>query len=665
MKPTLYTAFHLNLAFSSIEVEQRAVVVQKCYWPLLRLARQGFPIGLEMTSYTLRAIREIDPTWVDEARALLDAGQIEFIGSGYVQLIGPLVPPEINEWNLKLGQEDFEETFGIRPMIALVNEQAYSPGLVPIYKAAGFEALIMDWAEPASHHSDWRKEYALEPQTLVGAEGTTIPVVWSDVISFQKFQRFAHGELSAAEYMEFLVLQLSKGMRAMPLYTSDAEIFDFRPGRFESEASIDGMSEYERIGLLLRALRDSGGVTLGLPRDALKFLQPDRAPIQLESAAAPVPVKKQRKYNVLRWAVTGRNDLALNTHCWRIFRGLVDAGVTEPERWRNLCEFWSSDYRTHITEARWLDLQQRLPKNGVIKAAPKESERKRPFVSEPKFERRGRWLEIEAGACHLVLNTSRGLAIQAMGFGPLLPQEAGAPGTTSPIGTLAHGFYDDIAFGADFYSGHFVYEPHDSHKVTDLVKCEPEVSVNPAGQVEIHATIATSLGPVDKQLLFDPQDCSLAVEYIHDWLMPLPGAVRLGFVTLNPLVFDVRHLFFECENGGRSQQRHALSNDGVLLSLDHGRAVSRLVSATTGLGMTGGTLYIGDNRHVVALEMDRCDAAGVGLITSSAVRDSYFVRAAISVRESDETSSRKALSMAENIAAPKFRYKVSIRQVAE
>ncbi|WP_417457299.1 glycoside hydrolase family 57 [Kordiimonas sp.] len=661
MKPTLYTAFHLNLAFSSIEASQRADVVERCYWPLLRLAREGYPIGLEMTGFTLRVIRDLDPAWVDEARALSKAGLVEFIGSGYAQLIGPLVPPEVNEWNLKLGQADFGEILGETPKIALVNEQAYSPGLVPIYKAAGFEAIIMDWAEPASHHSNWKKEFALAPQTLLGADGETIPVIWSDVISFQKFQRFAHGELSAAEYMEFLVLQLSKGMRAMPLYTSDAEIFDFRPGRFESEATIDGMSEYERIGLLLRALKDSGGVKFGLPRDALKLLAADGEAIQLECASAPVPVKKQRKYNVLRWAVTGRNDLALNTHCWRIYQSLMDQGADEPEAWRELCGFWASDFRTHITETRWRELQDRLPSVGA-RSAESVPAKNTGNAAPPSIERRGRWLEIEAGDCHLALNTARGLAVQAMGFGPLVPQEAGAPGEASPIGTLAHGFYDDIAFGADFYSGHFVYEPHDSHKVTDLVKCEPTVAVNEHGQVDIRATIETSLGPITKQLLFDPADCSLTVEYLHDWLMPLPGAFRLGFVTLNPLAFDVKNLFFETHNGGRTIERHALSHDGALLSVDHGRAVSRLVSATTGLGMTGGLLRMGDHRHTVTLHMARGDAAGVGLITAQTVRDSYFVRAAISVRESDETSSRKALDMSENIEAPKLCYKVSLQR---
>ena len=59
----LFSIFHLNLAYSSIEEAQRAEVVRRCYWPLLRLAeRTGAPIGIEATGYTSgRPPRSIRP----------------------------------------------------------------------------------------------------------------------------------------------------------------------------------------------------------------------------------------------------------------------------------------------------------------------------------------------------------------------------------------------------------------------------------------------------------------------------------------------------------------------------------------------------------------------------------------------------------------------------
>src|ERR1700750_1093888 len=94
--PTLhvFALFHLNLAFSSIEEEQRATVVRDCYRPLLALAQQ-YPIGIEATAYTLEAIGKCDPAWLGDLAALIRAGRIEFIGSGHAQAIGPLLPADV------------------------------------------------------------------------------------------------------------------------------------------------------------------------------------------------------------------------------------------------------------------------------------------------------------------------------------------------------------------------------------------------------------------------------------------------------------------------------------------------------------------------------------------------------------------------------------------
>ena len=50
----VFALFHLNLAFSSIEEEQRQAVIDRCYWPLLRLPDMiGAPVAIEATGYTL------------------------------------------------------------------------------------------------------------------------------------------------------------------------------------------------------------------------------------------------------------------------------------------------------------------------------------------------------------------------------------------------------------------------------------------------------------------------------------------------------------------------------------------------------------------------------------------------------------------------------------
>ena len=90
-----FAFFHLNLAFSSIEEERRSDVIARCYWPLLRLAEKHAPIGIEVSGYTLEQIALHDPAWIAQARTLLAQNKIELIGSGYSQMIGPLVPARV------------------------------------------------------------------------------------------------------------------------------------------------------------------------------------------------------------------------------------------------------------------------------------------------------------------------------------------------------------------------------------------------------------------------------------------------------------------------------------------------------------------------------------------------------------------------------------------
>ncbi|WP_262691447.1 hypothetical protein [Kordiimonas aestuarii] len=654
-----YTAFHLNLAFSSVEEEDHGAIVKRCYWPLLELARAGYPIGIEATSYTLQAIERCDASWISTLGKLIGEGKVELIASGHVQMIAPLVPPEMTEWNLKLGLEGYERMLGVRPTVALINEQAYSPGILPLYKAAGFRAIMMDWAEPASHHPEWGRKKYHTPQRVIGSGDCVLPVIWSDAISFQKFQRYAHGEIDAEEYFEFLSLQIENGVKALPIYTSDAEVFDYRPGRFSSEAaSASAGVEAERIRLLFQALTSSGAIELVLPSAALSLLDDDAEPIRLESAAAPVPVKKQRKYNVLRWAVTGRDDLGLNTYCWRQFEKLQFEDDKNANKWQKLCEMWASDFRTHITEKRWKSLASGLfPARTAVRKLGGASA---ALPAGIRFERDNRFLSVETDAGHLVLNLYRGMAIHSFGFGRGEPYTAGAPAPNGLIGTMAHGFYDDIAYGADFYSGHLVAEPLNAHKITDLQRCDPKVAYDVAeGAIEIYADIPSSMGPIQKQLRFWPDEQRLEVCYLGLSEKPMSGPKRLAHVTLNPRAFNRKKLYFESHNGGHEAERHSLWKRGSV-PVDHGKPVSRLVSATTGLGMTGGTLEIGDDKHAVKLTMKRTDAAGAGLIQCEAVGDSFFARAAITLRETDETAARSDEGLRDRIGTPLLRYCVQL-----
>ncbi len=622
--------FHLNLAYSSLEEEDQAEVVERCYRPMLALAESTpFPIAIEAPGWTLERIAAHDAEWIARARSLIDAGRVELIGSGYAQCAAPLLPAEVNRWNLRLGFEVYERLLHTRPRIALISEQAYSPGLVDVYRDAGFEAVIADWDNAYRSHLDWDRRTRQYPQLALGTDGR-IPVLWSESIAFQKFQRFAHGEMTQEDYVEFVASSVAHEGGALMLYANDAEVFDRRPGRFAAEPEL-GEREWDRIAAGLRAVEAAGLGRPALPSEVLSQFAAaaPRPGLALEAPDQPIPVKKQDKYNISRWAVSGRDDIGVNTRCWRIYDALRAAGNQDPHDWRELCGLWASDFRTHITESRWRVMCERLAETetrlGV--AAPASP----PFPPADAtdelpdgVERDGRLLRIRLGDLDIVLNTRRGLAIASFVDRSVAEQ--------SLFGTIEHGYFETIELSVDWYSGNLVQEAPLRHKVTDLEQMAPRFSV--AGDmVSVHGSCETELGPIEKTVTVDPAAGTVELAWILRWSELPAGSLRLGHLTLNPEAFDPATLWYATHNGGASLERHRLSGE----PLDHGAPVSALVSARQGLGLTEGVLLVGDERHHIRAEVDQSLARPLGLVTFQPAGERYFLRCAFSLTESDET----------------------------
>ena len=627
----LFAIFHLNLAYSSIEEAERADVLRQCYWPLLRLAeRVDLPVGIEASGFTLETAAALDPSWLERLRQLVGGGRSEFIGSGYSQVIGPLVPAAVNAANLRIGHDVYERLLGFKPRIAFVNEQAYSAGLIRHYLDASYDALVMEWDNPARAHPEWDAEWRYLPQIAAGVSDETIPVIWNNAIAFQQFQRCAHGESSLDEYLSYLAGHGSDRPRALAIYGNDTEIFDFRPGRYETETRLSGPGEWARIGRIFEAIAGDSRFRLIRPSQALDLMgQPDVAHVlHLESPEDPTPVKKQRKYNITRWAVTGRNDLAVNTACWRICDRLVRQGQDATDAdWRDLCELWSSDYRTHITDRRWAAYQKRLAAlGGQAPAIEVTSRAAAPIAGgDSAVTRDGCYLAVRSEYVTLVLNCRRGLAIDALSFG--------GPAEVPLCGTVKHGFYDDIHWGADFYTGMTVMESPGRPKLTDLEPLEPIVSRATDGAFLVEGTVPTELGDIVKTVRVAAAAARIEVTYRLEWPEIPVGSLRLGDVTLNPRAFDRATLFYRCHNGGNRPETFGLDGKRV----GHGEAVSFLVSASHALGITEGVVELGDRDRVLRIEVDKTAAALVGLVTFQAIRDTYFCRVSFSAAEVDET----------------------------
>jgi hypothetical protein len=619
----VFAFFHLNLAFSSIEEYRRPEVIARCYWPLLRLADQHPHIGIEVSGYTLEEIARLDPSWIAKARALAAENRIEIIGSGYSQMIGPLVPARVMAENLRIGNQVYRELLETKPTIALVNEQAFSTGLVDHYLDASYSAILMDWDNPFANHPEWDAERQFLPQYASGNNGRKIAVLWTNTTAFQQLQRFVYGDITREAYLRFVKARRASSNRALCLYASDAEIFDFRPGRFRTEEKLAHVSEWERFSEALSVVAAQGGITFTAPSQALKLIgqQGAGALLQLESPECPVPVKKQRKYNLARWAVTGRDNIAINAACHRIYHGMLERPDAD---WKELCYLWASDFRTHLTRNRWEAFKVRLEAAEAKYALPAP-----PPASVPdSAPEASRHLEIETPTVSARIDRRRGLALERLNFGGQ---------TRAILGSIPHGTFEDIGLLADWYTGDCVFEAPGEHKVTDLEWCEARIQALADGGVIVHACIDTVKGPIQKQMRFSSIERRVDFDITFYWEDWGKGILRLGHFTLLPGAFSLDRLSLSTTNGG-GRECFALAGQ----TIDHGAPVSFLVSSSHGLGLTDGWVEIGDDKSCLRIEVDRSTAPLMGLLTHRPARHAdgssgLFCQIQLSAMELDDT----------------------------
>jgi hypothetical protein len=533
-----------------------------------------------------------------------------------------LVPAAVTQANLRIGNEIYERLLACRPSLALVNEQAYSAGLVGLYLDAGYRALLMDWDNPAAYHPEWPAETRYLPQQALGSDGRSIALLWTSTVAFQKLQRFVHGDMPLDNYLDYIESRRGARSRALCLYASDAEIFDFRPGRYKTEESIGSTSEWSRFAEALAKVRMEPDCALIAPSEALKLVSFSGAnlSLQLESADCPVPVKKQRKYSLARWAVTGRDDVGVNAACERICRGLIQQDADDVA-WKELCYLWSSDFRTHITEKRWTAFCERLAQAERRWSIEPADTCPTPIDAEIVSARR---LAVSTRFLTGTLDRRRGLAIERLTF---------AGDDCAAIGGLPHGHFDDIALQADWYTGDCVFEAPGEHKVTDLEWCETRRWRSSEGHENVSAHIETSKGAIEKMMRFHATEPRVDFDITVHWPDWNKGSLRLGHITLLPDAFDWEKLSLTTHNGGKEYETFSLKDKLV----DHGAPVSFLVSSSHGLGMTEGWATIGDGKTTIGIDVDRTTAPLLGFLTHKRIGGSLFCQFVLSALELDET----------------------------
>ncbi|HHL39953.1 MAG TPA: glycoside hydrolase family 57 [Deltaproteobacteria bacterium] len=637
----LYSIFHCNLSFSSIPEADYGVVARRCYAPLLDMAEEGLPLALEATASTLVELSRIDPAFVDRLGRLWEEGRCEFVGSGYSQIIMPLVPCEVNRWNLDEGNRLYRGLLGRAPETVLVNEQTFSAGLVDLYSEAGYRSLVMDWAN-CHRFNRYPRNRLYYPQLAKGLDAT-MNVIWNHSIAFQKFQRAVHGELPLEGYMDFLLSHYDEGRpRGFILYGNDAEVFDYRPGAGATGAT----AEYGAVRSLMRSLAGDGRFELVTPSQVLSLLgdEPEAMhPLALQSPETPVVCKKQEKYNPLRWAVTGRDDVHINTACYRIYEKIRSAaGRLDGERLsdlkRKLCTVWGSDLRTNTVDEKfqryrdllgWLMVETSAlgwrQGGGCARAAEPEAGAPAARRVECAVESDGGLVRVRTGAVEAAFIEAKGLALESLSFPGVWPAPL--------IGTIAHGHFDDIALGADFFSCHLIHVARDGAKTTDLAKCRGLVEEDEE-TVTVSVSIPLAFGTLRKRYTVWRDEPRFAVTYGLAVAALGASSLRLGIFTFLPWGFDRARLWYETVNGGPGPERFALAGRRV----EHDRAVSPLVTASSCLGATDGTVRVGDDDKCVAVTTDKSGLYTAPMLNYREVDDGFFLRLYHSVGEVDDTA---------------------------
>ena len=642
MKKKGYLIFHLNLAFSSIEEDSWPEVIKTCYHPLLDLIeKMGIPIGIELTGWTLKQIERVDFDWVTRFKELLKLGKCELIGSGYCQIIGPLVPSKVNEWNQKIGIASYNKILGCRPEIVLVNEMAFSSSLVDLYHQFGYTGFIMDRDNIKLALSVGNSVLDEIPTHAKGPSGEVMPVLWSDSILFQKVQHFAHGDISVNEYLDYLKGCIDGDDLVFPIYGSDAEVFDYRPGRFGEERPTHKEGEWKRIETLLRAISVRTEIEFISPTEALKINSQGKVKLtsKFTTASYPVPVKKQAKYNIARWAVTGRNNLWFNTMCHRIEQQLSMSKNNCEKDWSDLCELWASDLRTHITEKRLAkatdQLNTTLYQNNISNVLSNEYDPNLKYSllksivgkllrAKVEVDKEGILLRISTEKMKLELNLKKGLTIKNLAFF--------SHGMESCIGTLPHGHFSSISLGADYYSGGVVIElPLQRARVTDLVEVEPKFLIKDNGDIQVSAEIITSYGTIIKVVQVSINDEQISLSYsFPDW-DKMVGSVRLGIMTLMNQFCDGNTKIL-CSNGGINREAFVFNGE-----FNHAAPASSLASSSRGLGATTGNIEIINNDRNLNLNWLPSQCAVMPMLHKERSDQKVLSRVLFSMKEVDDT----------------------------
>jgi len=636
-KKFVYLFFHLNLFFSSLPENKRKEVINKCYWPLLNLIdKSDFNIGLEITGWTLNEIKKLDNKWIIFFKKLLKENKTYLIGSSYTQAIFPLIPYEVNNFNIKYGKQIYKKILNQIPKVAYVNEQCFSKSVVDLYKNENYQTLIMDW-DCIKNNQNIKQQFKFYPQKLKGNK-KTIDVIWNSSNNFQNFQKIINSKLCNTEYLNIFNKANSFQEGIVNVYGSDAEIFDFRLKRFENEANISNknISEWKKIHRVLDQFKEKF-IFLNLNQlYKINFKSKfNKQSIDITSLKNNLPTKKQRKYNPLRWYVGGQDNYSINTLCWRIYL----SSNKSINVLKKLCYFWSSDFRTHIEKKRWKNFFQQIKKDTKHLVKKKLVEdifkekiydfylKKNHYLLKNDKES----IYYDDGSCFFSLDKERGLTLKSFG---LIKNKS----YYSYIKKYNQGYFYSDRLNVDFYSGHNVMENSNS-KYSDLDK-RGEIKVNKRKNFIIFSNkfYIKNIARINKQWHFDTKEKIL---YLHNKIMLYGNeflSIRSNYFNLNHEIFDLKNLKISTKNGGSDNETFSLNKNENFF---HDDSLSPKFTAQNCFGNTGGTVSFGDKKNEINFKVfHQIGTSAPMLCFQKDKNNSYFLRFLTSFKENNDVKSK-------------------------
>ena len=614
MNKICYKIYHANLAFSAIPEEKLGEVIDKCYFSLLDFVEKtNTKIGLEISGYSLEIIQELRPTWIEKFKELYKKGLIELVGSGYMQIIAPLVPYKVNLKNQKIGLDIYINILGITPKIAFINEQTFSKSLVDLYHEVGYDALIMEWNNAYSLNNKIKKDFAYSPIIVKGIK-KELSILWSDSILFQKFQRTVHGERDLDFYINF-VKQYTKKHKAISIYSSDLEIFNFRPGRFETEELIKN-DEWEIVAKIVQKLKQF--CKFDLPSKVLEMNLDKNKKVSLTTSLNPIIVKKQEKYSLSRWAACGRGANYINTLCYKYFKKIEN--IDDLSQWKLLLKYWGSDYRTHITETKWEKAINDLENLVASKTNDIQILKK----SNQNFYEKGDLVIFKKNNLKIIFDKRKGLTLDTIFIN----------NKKFPICTIKHGELDLIKHGADFFTGTTIIESSETKKISDLVEAE-EINYYKIGEniFKIESSLQMKNGIKElKSWIIDEKNNSITFDLILDCPLFIRGTIRVGILTLDK-TFASKNGSIKIKNGNKYYEKINLKNNEINQHIPK----SLTQSSQSGLGCTNGIMKFKNDDSSFQIKIDREISYPFIMLQNNKDKFGYLTRVYFSLQELDDT----------------------------